>query len=259
MDLTDAAIREFLTFVLVLCRLGGIFMVAPVLGGPAVPKRVRALIAVALAFSLTPMVAPVPEAPTEMSKLVLGVLGEVGIGLVCGFIVSLSFAAAQMAGELIARQMGVSLGEIMNPLYESETPIFGQFYFLFALVVFVAINGHYVLVSGLVHSFERVPLMGAHFHAGMATMMGSLMQEMFVLVIKLAAPAFAALFLVTIALALAARALPQVNIMFVGLPLPVLVGLLVTGLALGGAATLLEKHLDVVARQVDAAVRFMAS
>ena len=259
MDLTDSAIREFLTFVLVLSRLGGIFLVAPVLGGPAVPKRVRALIAVALAFALTPIIAPVQAVPTELSRLVMGLVGEVGIGLMCGFIVSLSFAAAQMAGELIARQMGVSLGEIMNPLYESETPVFGQFYFLFALVVFVAINGHYVLVSGLVHSFERVPVMGAHLHAGMAPMMGALMQEMFVLVIKLAAPAFAALFLVTIALGLAARALPQVNIMFVGLPLQVLVGLLVTGLALGGAATLLQRNLDVVARHVDAAVRFMAS
>ncbi len=259
MDLTDAAVQEFLKFVLVLVRMGGIFMIAPVLGGPQVPWRIRTLLAVALSFAVYPLVATVPVVvPTNLSGVVLGLAGEMAVGLVCGFLVSLVFIAAQMAGELISRQMGTSLAEVINPLFESPAPIFGDFYMLFALVVFVAVNGHYVLVSGLVHTFDRVPLMGFHPHAGLVTLVSGLTQDMFVLTIKLAAPAFTALFLVTIALGIIARTVPQMNVMLVGFPLQVLLGLLITALALGGSATLIERHFDVVMRQVDAAVRLMA-
>ncbi len=103
-----------------------------------------------------------------------------------------------------------------------------------------------------------MPLMGAHLHAGLVPLAAGLMQDMFVLMIKLAAPAFTALFLVTIALGIVARTVPQMNIMFVGFPIQVLVGLLVTALALGGAATLIERNFDVILRRVDVAVRLVA-
>ena len=237
MDLSDAAVQQFLKFVLVLFRLSGIFVITPVFGGPHVPRRIRALLAVGLSFAVFPLVSAATTAalPTDLSRVVVGLAGELGIGLACGFMVSLVFVAAQMAGEFVSRQMGTTLAEVINPLFESPMPILGEFYFLFALVVFVGINGHHTLVEGLVRTFDRIPLMGVHVHAGLVPMAAGLLQDMFVLMIKLAAPAFTALFLVTIALALVARTVPQMNIMFVGFPIQVLVGLLVTALALGGA------------------------
>jgi flagellar biosynthetic protein FliR len=189
---------------------------------------------------------------------VLGLAGELCVGLVCGFVASLAFYAAQMAGEFISRQMGTSFGEIMNPLYESQTPIFGEFFFLFTIVVFVAVNGHHVLVAGIVRTFERVPLLGFHAHAALVPLVSGLMQDMFVLMIRLAAPAFTALFLVTIALGIIARAVPQMNVLFVGFPLQVMLGLLVIALALGSVAMLIDRNLGVVSRQLDAAVRLMS-
>ncbi len=260
MDLSDAAVQQFLKFMLVLFRLSGVFVITPVFGGMAVPWRIRGLLAVGLSFAVFPLVSAATAAPlpTELSRIVLGLAGELGIGLMCGFIVSLVFVAAQMAGEFVSRQMGTTLAEVINPLYESPAPIFGEFYFLFALVVFVGINGHHALIAGLVQTFDRVPLMGVHPHAGLVPLAAGLMQDMFVLMIKLAAPAFTALFLVTIALGIVARTVPQMNIMFVGFPIQVLVGLLVTALALGGAATLIERNFDVILRRVDVAVRLVA-
>ena len=259
MDVTDVAVQNFLKFALVLARLTGIFAIVPVFGAAAVPRRVRALLAAALAFAVYPLVAETPvTVPAELSRIVLGLAGELCVGLVCGFVASLGFYAAQMAGEFISRQMGTSFGEIMNPLYESQTPIFGEFFFLFAIVVFVAVNGHHVLVAGIVRTFERVPLMGFHPHAGLVPLVSGLMQDMFVLMIRLAAPAFTALFLVTIVLGIIARVVPQMNVLFVGFPLQVMLGLLVIALALGSVAMVIDRNLGVVSRQLDAAVRLMS-
>jgi flagellar biosynthetic protein FliR len=252
------AVRNFLTFVLVLFRLSGIFIVAPIVGGAAVPWRIRVFLAIALSFAIYPLVAASPVVvPTELSRLVLGLAGELGIGLVCGLMVSLVFVAAQMAGEFISRQMGTSFAEMINPLFESPSSVFGNFYFMFAMVVFVLVNGHHVLVAGLVKTFDRVPLMGVHLHAGLVGLFGGLMQDMFVLMIKLAAPTFVALFLVTIALAFIARSVPQMNVMLVGFPLQVMLGLVIMALALGSAATLLDHSYGWVVKEIDVAARFM--
>jgi flagellar biosynthetic protein FliR len=214
---------------------------------------------VALSFAIYPLVGAAPVVvPTELSALALGLAGELAVGLICGFFVSLVFVGAQMAGEFVSRHMGVSLAEVINPLFESQLPIFGEFYFMFALVVFVSVNGHHVLLAGLLKTFDRVPLMSVHLHAGLVTLVSGLMQDMFLLMIKLAAPTFVALFLVTIALGIIARTVPQINVMIMGFPLQVLLGLTITALALGGAATLLDQSFAWIMREVDAGVRLMA-
>jgi flagellar biosynthetic protein FliR len=195
--------------------------------------------------------------PRSAAHLVFGLAGELAVGIICGFVVNIVFVAAQMAGELLSRQIGTSLAQVINPLFESQFPIFGEFYYMFALVVFVAVNGHHVLLAGLVNTFERVPLMGAAFHAGMVEKAAGLMGDMFILMIRLAAPAFAALFLVTIALAIIARTVPQIHVLLIGFPLQVCLGLIVMSLALAGTAVVLGGSFSWAMREMDRILRFM--
>jgi flagellar biosynthetic protein FliR len=256
--LEQLLIQKFLVFVLVLFRLGGVFVIIPFPGGSQVPRRVRVLLAVTLSLAVFPVVSTSGvRVPTAWVPLTMGIASELVLGLICGFVVNLVFVAAQMGGTLLSRHMGTALARVINPLFETPTPVFGQFFFMFAVVVFVAVNGHHVLLRGLIGTFDRVPLMGARFSPAMVPTVAGLMGDMFILMIQLAAPTFVALFMVTVALGIIARTVPQINVLIVGFPLKMCLGLVVTALALAGAALLLEGAFEWIMRQVDAMLRFM--
>lgn len=258
MDPTGIAIEQFIRFLLVLFRMSGIFVMTPVLGGSQVPWRIRVFAAVALSFAVYPVVrATIVTIPGTWVELVMGIAGELAVGMICGFVVNIVFVAAQMGGTLLSRHMGTALAQVMNPQFQSSVPVFGQFYYMLALVVFVGVNGHHILIAGLVKTFDRIPLMGAGFHAGMVATVSGLMGDMFVLMIRLAAPTFAALFLVTVVLGIIARTVPQIHVLIIGFPLKVCLGLIVTSLALTGAASLLGETFIWIMRRLDVLVQFM--
>jgi len=259
MDLDGAASEQLVRFMLVLFRIGGVLLVTPLLGGPHLAVRVRVLIAVAMAAAVYPLVAGAGLAATaEGWRLALGLGGELCTGLVCGFVVNLVFVAARMAGTLLSSYMGTGLAEMLNPTVETGMPILGQFYTLFAVVVFFAVNGHHVLVSGLVRSFERVPLMGATFRPGMAGTLAGLMGDMFVLMIRLAGPTLVVLVLVMLALGAVSRIVPRTDVVILGFPLTVCAGIVVMSLALGATALFLGDSCAWAVNQMDAMLRFMA-
>lgn len=256
--MTGLLTAQFIRFVLVLFRISGIFVITPMLGGSRVPWRLRVLLAVAVSAAIFPLVKTASVVlPSNAAQLVLGIAGELAVGVVCGFVVNIVFVAAQMGGALISRQMGTALAQVINPMFEAQVPLFGQFYYMFALVVFMAVNGHHMLLSGLLSTFERVPLMGAQFHVGMVAKMTVLMGDMFVLMIKLAAPTFAALFLVTVVLGIIARTVPQIHVLIIGFPLKACVGFVVTAVALAGTAALLGRSFTWILQELEQVVRFM--
>ena len=258
MNLQTLLVQQFLRFVLVLFRLSGIFVITPFLGGTQVPRKVRVLLAVALSLAVYPLVSTAGvRVPTAWAPLAVGLATELAVGLICGFVVNIVFVAAQMGGAFLSRHMGTALARVLNPLHQVPVPVFGQFFFMFALIVFVSINGHHVLVEGLVKTFDRVPLMGAEFDAGMVPMVSGLITDMFILMVKLAAPTFVALFLVTIALGIIARTVPQINVLIMGFPLKVSLGLVITSLALAGAAALLSDSFGWIMQQLEHVTRFM--
>jgi flagellar biosynthetic protein FliR len=260
MDFETLATGQFITFVLVLSRISGIFLVTPLLGGSPVPWRIRVLLSVALSVAVYPLVTlPATAVPTQGARLVLGLGGELCVGLLCGFVVNIVFVAARMGGALLSRYMGTALAEVINPLFEPQLPILGEFYTMFALVVFFAVNGHHVLLAGLVRTFDRVPLMGVQFRPGMVTALAGLLGDMFVLMVKLAAPTFAVLFLVTVALGIVGRIVPQINVVILGFPLTVCLGLVVASLTLAVAAAFLGDSFAWVMKQLDLMLRLMTA
>jgi flagellar biosynthetic protein FliR len=259
MDFDSLATGQFVRFMLVLFRMAGILLVTPLLGGPHLALRVRVLIAVALSVAIYPLV-PLPEAgaPTEGARLALGLAGELCVGLLCGFVVNLIFVAARMAGALLSTTMGTGLAEMLNPTVELEAPVIGRFYTMFAVVVFFAVNGHHVLLAGLVKSFERVPLMGAAVRPGMVTTLAGLLGDMFVVMLRIAAPTFVVLFLVTVVLGVVSRIVPRGNAAILGFPLTACVGIVAMTLTLGAAAIFLGDSFTWAVNEVDGVLRFMA-
>jgi flagellar biosynthetic protein FliR len=235
-------------FVLVLCRVGAVLMIAPIFGHRSVPAQVRVALAVLLSLVMLPTAAgargalpPLPESLVTWTGLIAR---ELLIGSVIGFAVLLVFLAIQGAGHAAGLQIGFSLANIVNPLTAEHSSLVDQFYTQLAVLVFLAMDGHHALLIALQQTFDLVPLAGGGLRAqpGGPDLLGlgldplaargawpavlNLGGEVFLLAARIALPVMAALLLADVALAIVARAVPQLNVFVIGIPAKLGLGLI---------------------------------
>ncbi len=220
-------------WLMVLFRLSGIFIFAPVLGSNLIPARVKVFLVLTLSLCVYPMLleAPRPAAAhlgafnaETMSLWALGgqIAVELLLGLAIGYAASLPLVAMQIGGHLIDQQMGLGIAGVYNPELEEQSGIIGEVFFLFALALFVIAGGHRMMLMTLIGSFDRIPLGGFAGIASLVDLMLGLLQVMFELAVRVAAPITALLFLVTVAMGFIARTVPQFNILSVGFSIRIL-------------------------------------
>jgi len=237
-----------LTLLLVLVRLGGMFAVGPVFSHSAVPAKLRYFMTVAVAVAVTARVAPPQAVPDDWGGLLAAIGGEALIGLAIGWAASLVFVGVELGAYHVAGQMGLSLGEMFNPISPSAPGAVRRFFCLLAIVVFLGIGGHRAMISAVLKTFGAVPLAGSVPAVGVFEAMVSLAAVSFAMALKVAAPVLVALLLAGVAMGLLQRSLPQCHILSVVLPvravltLAVLAGALaiLPGLVESGTTMLLE-------------------
>ncbi|MBI2823485.1 MAG: flagellar biosynthetic protein FliR [Planctomycetia bacterium] len=215
---------EWLVFALVLARVSGLVITAPLFASLAVPARLRGLLALALAMLVAPMqLGAAPAPPGSLVDLAILAGGELLLGLVLGLSVSILLGGAQLAGQMIAQLSGLSLAEVFDPQFDTSLPVFSRFLHLTTVAVYLAIGGHRQLMAGLLSTFAAVPL-GTGRPTGTSTdALVAVLSESFSLSIRTAAPAIIALLLATLVLGLVGRTLPQLNILAVGFGLNTLI------------------------------------
>ncbi len=216
---------------LVLMRTTGFVVAAPILGNRSVPAPVKAGLAAVLAVALGRSAATAPGA----LPVLLAAPIELLIGLCLGFIISLGFHAIELGGRLLSLQMGLSLGAVFSPTSHEGSTVFDPFFSIFAGILFLSLNLHVTMVEALAKSFETLPMGGAWPSELwlLAARMTALTLE---LGTRIAMPLALVLLLAELAVALVARAIPQINVFFLGLPLKILLGLAVTAAALPNLA-----------------------
>jgi len=143
----QAAINFIPVYVLVLFRIAGMMIWAPLLGSQQIPKRIKAMMACVLAASIAPTLVLRVAIPQSAWELALAIAGEIIFGAAIGLILSLIFVAAQWAGEMIGQQMGLNLGQTLNPQYGGGGTVVGDLYFFLTLLIFLSIGGHMALVK----------------------------------------------------------------------------------------------------------------
>lgn len=156
------------------------------------------------------------------------ILNEVLFGLALGFAVNLVFICIQMAGQMIDFQIGFSMAATYDPLTNNKVSLFGNMYYWVGMALFFAVNGHYYLIYSLAQSFELVPLNTLTFYELNVGSIIDLFSEGFLIAFQIAVPTIIILLLMDATMGLLARTVPQLNILMLGLPLKVLVGLLST-------------------------------
>ncbi len=243
--LLDLLSSQFLVFTLVLTRVSGLTIVAPMYGTNEVPAQVRALLAFALALLIAPTQLGVPVDPprTILNYLVL-IGGELLIGLTLGVGILILFSGVQLAGQVIAQISGMSLADVFNPGFDTNVPVISHFLHMFALAIYVISGGHRILMAGLLGTFSSIPPGGAGLSTSIADTMTVLITESFTLGVRAAAPATLALLLATLVMGLISRTLPQLNILAVGFGLNAMITFAAIAVSLGGVAWMFQDQIE---------------
>ncbi len=237
----DISVNQFQILLLVFTRTIGIVAVAPVFGHRIVLSQAKAGLALALAIVLYPAIPITLSLTVELIPYAIAVVKELIMGTMIGFVARLIFFAVQFAGEVIGIDVGFGVVNIIDPLSSEQISIIGTFKNLIAVVVFLLVNGHHVVLQTLAVSFEMVPLGGMQFTDLLAQGLIQMTSRVFVMAAKLAAPVIAALFLTSLALGITARTVPQMNVFVVGFPLKIGIGMGVIMLSLPFFNTVLMK------------------
>lgn len=229
--LTDeAAVALALRATAVLVRVGMILALLPIFGETFAPARVRALVALGLTACLVPVVPVDPAAmPTTLGGLALALLPEFLLGLAIGLTARMVFAAVQFAGQLAGEQIGFGIANVIDPSNSAQISITAQIYYLFALLLFLALDGHHVLLAALVGSFEVVPMFTVRVSDELIGFLCGEVLHMFRLAVMIAAPVVAAMLLSNLALGLIAKAVPQINIFIESFTIHIILGLFLIG------------------------------
>jgi flagellar biosynthetic protein FliR len=246
----------FIAFVLVLARVGGMVLTAPLFGSQEIPARMRFLLAFALSLMVTPMQLTTPFVlPTNLVQFALSLGGEILIGGLLGFGVTILLGGAQLAGQIISQMSGLSLAEVFDPTIEQEVPAIANFLNLIALAVFVIIGGHRLLLGAVLDTYTLIPVGHAAAPPALGTLIPTLLTECFSLAVRGAAPAIVALMLATIVLGLISRTLPQLNVMAIGFGLNTLVSFVALAVSIGAVAWLFQEQLEPAVQAIVEALR----
>jgi flagellar biosynthetic protein FliR len=266
MNVTADNMAWVVTLAMVVARCGGVFLVAPVFAHAAVPVRVRLGIGIVMGLAAASRLAAPAAVPAHGLELALALVLEAAIGAAIGYLARLVFVGVELAAAHIGQQMGLGLAEVFDPQQSGGSQAVGRLLELTAVVVFLAIGGHRMLISALLGTFDVLPpgfaraTQAAAWPSCQAALQAAtaMLATSFVLALKLAAPVLAAILMTTAAAGLVQKTLPQLNILTVGLPVRALLGLVVLAVSLAVLAPLLAEAVEALTRQWAAAIQVNA-
>lgn len=227
----DPLVLKVLAFAVVLTRVSVFLMVIPVFNGAAVPQRIRVSIMLLLALTLSlSMPAMISTAELSLLQTLLLIVSEAVYGLALGLIVVMIFSVVKLAAQIIEHQMGFGMAGTLDPLSGEAADAFSILIEMVFILLFLAANGHHMLLLVIAKSYEAFP-------AGQIPDLGSLVEgvvaagsTMLMATLRLAAPMLAAFLLLLVVLGVFARIIPEMDILFLSMPLRVGLGLLMAGM-----------------------------
>ena len=218
---------QILGFFIIFTRITGLMMVAPLLGDNAIPTQVKAGLALILSLIFFPVVAaPSLGSNPETLDVFLLTLREFGVGALMGFSARVLLAGLGLAGEVIGFQMGVGIANIFDPTSETQVSLIGQLHIIVALLLFVVLDAHHMLVQALVESYELIPVGQASPTPASVEFFTEITSGLFILGLKIGAPLIVALMTANLSMGLITRSVPQLNVIIVGIPFTIFLGLL---------------------------------
>lgn len=246
-------------FALVMVRVSGLVVTAPFLGSSSFPPTAKAGLIALTAVLITPTLPKLAQ-PLPADFLPFGVmaLSEFATGALLGFVMTIVFAAVQLAGEIVDMLSGFAMMNVFNPALETQVPIFGFFFFIVAVLFLLAVDGHHVMIRALVSTYRTVPLGSFALHPQLLREVSTWGGPMFRDALLIASPATAALLVAYATMGILGRAVPQIHLFVVGFPITIAIGLIMVALILRIYVELLAGLFQETFRNVAVIIRGMS-
>lgn len=219
-------------YVLPFARLSGMLMTLSVVGSKNVSPRFRLLFALAVTVLVVPTL-PATE-PVQLFTLpsFLLVVEQLLIGIAMGFVTRLLLETFVVGAQIIAMQSGLGFASLVDPANGTSVPALGQFFLMLTTMLFLAFDGHLLMIRLVVESFHSMPIGGNASIFELLFKVVSWSKWIFATALIMALVCIASLLIVNIAFGVMTRAAPQINVFAVGFPLTMVSGLILVWLTL---------------------------
>jgi flagellar biosynthetic protein FliR len=239
--LIDAQIQILLAVLLVTIRFSGVLLLSPLFSIGRIPVKFRLLFLLALSLVLVGLNGNADAIRiTNLGLLIEAVMFELVLGGLLAFGIFSAFSAFQFGGRIVDLQMGFGVAGLIDPSTNTQNPLIGTVLTMMGVLTFFLLDGHHLLIKGLVLSLEKIPP-GVGISAISLDALVAQFSVVFVFGFALVAPVVVTIFLTDVAMAVVARTMPQVNIFIMSFPLKIFVGISVLALSLNYMSSILEK------------------
>jgi flagellar biosynthetic protein FliR len=238
-------------FLLTFARIGTMVMLLPGLGELSVPARVRLTVALVLTAVILPLHRNAYQLDLTNYGPVLLTLGqELLVGAVLGLVARMTISALQVAGTIVAQQMGLGFVTAIDPTQGQQNVIVGNFLTVLGITLIFAFDLHHLVIAALNDSYAlfkpgEVPIIG-----DVASMLTGTVSSAFRIGVQLAAPFLVFGLLFNLGLGVLSRLMPQMQVFFVGMPLSILVGFLILLLVVGAMMMTFLGYVEGVLREL---------
>lgn len=239
-------IPQFSVLLLMFVRVSAFFVSVPFFSYRTIPVQLKVILALMLAWMMYYTV-PTNAIPIDGNYIML-IIKEAMIGLIIGLAAAIIISIVQIAGGLIDFEMGFAMANIVDPLTGAQSPLMGQFFYFLILYLLIVTNGHHLILDGIYYSYQFIPIEGyPNFgDADFAEFVAKMIAVVFSVAFQMSAPLVASLFLVTLAIGITGKTVPQLNIFVVGFPLKIIVGFLILFISMGIMIEVMQKVMGLM-------------
>lgn len=217
---------DLIKYLLIFFRCSGFFILTPIFGRREIPAQVKIGLSALLAVIVYPLVSQVILSD-NLWIIATDVLREFTVGISMGYVTFLIFSALYLAGEIIDLEMGFGIVNVLDVQSNTQVPLMGNFYYILTILLFLTIDGHHILISSIIKSYDLVPIGKAIFNnSNLLNEIVTGFKDMFILGVQISLPIISIIFLTDLVLGIIARTVPQMNVFIVGLPAKIAVGII---------------------------------
>lgn len=237
----------FPAFLLILVRISSFFVTLPFFSYRNIPAQLKIGLSIFISWIMF-FQGDWPQLALDSTFFLL-LLKEALVGLTVGLIAMILLYAIQVAGGFIDYKMGFLIANVIDPQTGAQSPLTGSYLYTFALLFLLATNGHHLLLDGVFYSYQFIPMDKLFLPFGNEAVMWHALttfSKMFLIAFQMAMPIVGSLFLVDVALGMVSRAVPQINVFVVGLPLKIFVGFAILFLVMAPFFFVVDKLIETM-------------
>lgn len=244
-------LEQFQAFLIVFCRVAGFLSAIPALMSAQTPIQIKIGLTFTCTIILFPLMAPLlPEIDLIPVTFILLILSETILGLIIGFIARIIFTAVEFGATVIGYQMGFAAANIFDPQGKRQVALLSQFQNVFAILIFLSIDGHHVFIETAAISYQYLPPGKLQFDGPAVPYIIELVAHMFAIGAQFSAPVLAMLLLSGLVLGILARIFSQLNVFMLSFPLNITIGFTVIALTLPLLAMLISREFDQLSERI---------